>query len=118
MKNTSNLTCDQLHQKAMDFAHMAVKAKKQGLKTEAQEHFDQAFNLEKQAAMTLAPDFNAEPSRSILFRSAAFLALQAQQYREAERMAAFGLIGQPPPEIAAELREAFQESQAHLKLVA
>ena len=113
-----NSQCNEFHQKAMNAAYLALQAKKQDQKTAAKNHFNQAFTYEKQAAMTLATAFTAEPSRSVLFRSAAFLALQAEQYREAERMAAFGLIGNPPKEIADELRQAFNQSQVHLQLVA
>lgn len=118
MNRTAKLSCDQLHQKAMHFAELALKAAHTGTKESVVPHFQKAFDYEKQAAMTLANQFEAEPSRSVLFRSAANLAIKAQLYREAERMAAFGLIGNPPAEIARELREAFNESQAFLKLVA
>ncbi len=40
---------------------------------------------------------------SYLFRSAACLALDFKNYREAERMIAFGLSGNPPPEILEKL---------------
>ncbi|MEN0051190.1 MAG: hypothetical protein AAF806_29265, partial [Bacteroidota bacterium] len=61
---------------------------------------------------------DAEPSRSILFRSAAFLAIKAEQYSEAERMAAFGLIGNPPSDIADELCSAMDQIFPHLKIAA
>ena len=118
MNQTAQPTVNQLNQKAMDLAHQAVTAEKQQLKTKAKANFKAAFEAEKQAALTLMFDFSKEPSRSILFRSAAFLAIKAELYREAERMAAFGLCGNPPDEIAHELRDAFNQSQQHLKLVA
>ena len=62
--------------------------------------------------------WNADSNLKEQKPSASFLAIKAKKYREAERMAAFGLIGNPPVEIAAELREAFNESLTHLKLVA
>lgn len=118
MKNPSTFTCDQLHQQAMDFANLAVNAQKAKQAQKALQYFEQAFNAEKQAAMTLAYDFSKEPSRSVLFRSATFLALKAEKYQEAERMAAFGLIGNPPAEIANELRDALNEVLSHLKVAA
>jgi phage-related minor tail protein len=49
-------------------------------------------------------DFEIEPTRSVLFKSAATLALKGNLYREAEKMASFGLAGNPPEEVASELR--------------
>lgn len=118
MSQATNLTCDQLHQKAMDFANNGLMAEKQGNKAQALKQYMDAFQYEKQAAMTLAYDFSIEPSRSVLFRSAAYLAIKAKKYSEAERMAAFGLIGNPPSEIAQELREALKETFKHLKIAA
>lgn len=70
----------------------------------AEETFHLSKDWEKQSAMTLAYQFEAEPIRSILFRSAAWLAVKAKLFEQAERMAAFGLIGTPPTEIVEELR--------------
>jgi len=118
MKENAAKKCNQLHQQAMEFADKALLSEKKAKPTQAKKQYAQAFQLEKQAAMLLATDYSIEPSRSVLFRSAAFLAIKANQYREAERMAAFGLTGNPPSEIAQELRSAFQQSQQHLQLVA
>ena len=118
MNQTAKPSCDQLHQEAMHYAELAVKEEKMGEKDKAIHYFQKAYHLENQAAMMLAYQLEAEPSRSVLFRSAAYLAIKATKYRKAERMAAFGLIGYPPSEIAIELRAAFKESQTHLKLVA
>ena len=49
---------------------------------------------------------NSEPTRSILYRSAAWLALDANLPHEAIRLAERGLAGSPPPAIAVELEEA------------
>ena len=46
-----------------------------------------------------------EPSRSVLLRSAASLAFECHELREAERLASQALGGEPPSEIAQELRE-------------
>ena len=43
------------------------------------------------------------------YRSAASLALQCQQFREAERLIATALSGNPPVEIAEELRELLEK---------
>jgi len=118
MNQSASLNINQLHQQAMELANKAMLANKQKEMTKSKAYFKEAFEMEKQAAMMIMFDFSKEPSRSVLFRSAAFLALKAELYREAEKMAAFGLCGNPPAEIATELRNAFNQSQRHLKLVA
>ena len=60
-----------------------------------------SYLLEKQAA----EQSQTEPTRSVLYRSAATLALDCGEYREAERLVAAALAGTPPEAIANELRE-------------
>jgi len=81
---------------------------------EAQSKYLKAFEYEKAAALLLVNEYSQEPSRSVLFRSAASLLLnlpfQNDTYlRKAEQMVAFGLSGNPPEEIATELRQIWQE---------
>jgi len=52
-----------------------------------------------------APDLALEPTRSVLHRSAAALAWQCGEYREAERLITTALSGAPPEVIADELRD-------------
>lgn len=68
-----------------------------------------AFELETAAAQQVRDDFSAEPTRSILYRSAASLAMQIGEYREAERLIASALVGDPPQEIANELRDLLEQ---------
>lgn len=70
----------------------------------ARDLYAQAFMLERQAVESLIPLMELEPTRSVFLRSAASLAVQIGEYREAERLVAHALTGNPPPEIAAELR--------------
>ena len=89
----------------------------------AQSKYLAAFEYEKAAAMLLVNEYNQEPTRSVLFRSAANLLLNLpnpdiEHFRLAERMVAFGLSGNPPEEIAEELREAWWELMEHLKQTA
>jgi hypothetical protein len=49
-----------------------------------------------------------EPTRSVLYRSAASLALDCSEFAEAERLIASGLAGYPPSEIAEELRDLYE----------
>ena len=64
--------------------------------------------------MSYTPDFmqNPEPGLSILYRSAASLAIQCGRYREAEQLIAKALSGNPTEEIARELRQLLQNIYA------
>jgi hypothetical protein len=99
---TQNVNCiETLHHAAMDLADKADRASAD----EKPALYLRAFQLERDAAELLKGAFNYEPSRSILYRSAASLAAQAGNDRECRRLAKEGLVGNPPPGIAAELRE-------------
>ena len=65
----------------------------------------EAFENERQAAELLTDAYEYEPTRSILFRSAATLALDCADYGETNRLAAAGLAGNPPMAVAQELRD-------------
>ncbi|MCK5524038.1 MAG: hypothetical protein KAI83_12975 [Thiomargarita sp.] len=98
---------NELHEKAMKMAQAAFVARMQGELENVKQFSYHAFEYERKAAMLLLNDYDVEPTRSVLFRSAASLALNFGDYREAERMIALGLLGNPPPEILEELRELF-----------
>jgi hypothetical protein len=104
----------EIHDRAMDIAELAFVAKYKGDLVEFEKLSRQALELESQAAKMLEKDFEAEPTRSVLYRSAASLALNCKEYREAERLVAMGLIGNPPPEIVEELRELLEQTQHYL----
>jgi hypothetical protein len=97
------------HLQAMNFAQDALVFTIKGDTQKANALYEKAFDLEKQAALSLLDKENVEPTRSILFRSAAALAKKCQKFREAEKMIAFGLSGNPPEEIALELREIYND---------
>lgn len=92
---------NELHQQAMELAEQAFAARRQSDLTAARSLARQAYQLEQQAAALS----QTEPTRSVLHRSAATLALDCGEYREAERLIAAALAGSPPPAIANELRE-------------
>ncbi len=98
---------NELHEKAMEIAERGFLAEKKGQIDQAKQFSSQAYEYECEAAMLLLNDYEIEPTRSVLFKSAACLALDFENYREAERMIALGLLGNPPPEILEELRELF-----------
>ena len=93
-----------LHREAMRLVDEAESARRNGNGQMARERLRQAFDHERQAADLVAGDRSQEPTRSVLHRSAASLALQCGALREAERLIAAGLSGNPPEEIAEELR--------------
>lgn len=103
------MTFKELHNKAMDLAFYGDRAKNIGDEEKAKELYHDAFEAERQAAFEARDKGNPEPGLSILFRSAASLALQCGELREAERIIAHALAGNPNNETAAELRELLLE---------
>lgn len=96
---------NELHQQAMELAEKAFVARRQKKRDDARALSYQAFLLEKQAA----ENAQTEPTRSVLHRSAATLARDCEEYREAERLIAAALYGDPPEVIANELRQLLDE---------
>ncbi|BAY47295.1 hypothetical protein SAMD00079811_49130 [Scytonema sp. HK-05] len=103
----------ELHQQAMDLAEMAEVAKLRGNLTQAEQLSRQAFEKELQAAQLIASDVEAEPTRSVLHRSAATLAIDCGKIDSAERLIAIALSGNPPQEIAEELKDLFVQMNIH-----
>jgi hypothetical protein len=87
----------------------AESARRIGNPQLARERIRQAFDRERQAADLAAADLAKEPTRSVLHRSAASLALECGELREAERLIAAALSGDPPDEIAEELRDLLEQ---------
>ena len=96
-----------LHRQAMDLAEQADLKKLRGETSQAQELLQQALKLESEAAGMVANDITAEPTRSVLHRSAATLAVECGELSLAERLIARALAGAPPSGIAAELKDLF-----------
>jgi hypothetical protein len=111
--SASKLT--RLHRKAMRLSHEADAALDLD---EALRLRSLAFEAEKAAALTLFSSFSEEPARSVLFRSAAVLAMECNNLSEAGRLAAAGLSGQPPGRIADELHRVWDRAVLgrHLRL--
>ncbi|MBN3943774.1 MAG: hypothetical protein V7L21_32495 [Nostoc sp.] len=97
----------ELHQQAMDLAEMAQVAKLRGDFTSASQLSREAFEKERLAAELIAGDLEAEPTRSVLHRSAATLAIECGENHTAERLIAIALSGNPPTDIAEELKDLF-----------
>jgi hypothetical protein len=101
-------TIQVLHQKAMEFAEQAEVAKLRGAsRARVQELLREAFEQECQAADQVATLLDAEPTRSVLHRSAAALAIDCGEVQMAERLITTALAGNPPMEIAIELKDLF-----------
>ena len=102
-----------LHERAMDLAEAAVVARTQGDEVTARRRFQEALKWDAEAAALIAPHLDEEPMRSVLHRSAGSLALNCEQYRAAEKLLAVGLAGDPPAEVADELRDLLEQVYAH-----
>jgi hypothetical protein len=106
------------HRQAMEQTDLAHAARRQGDEVLALRYFRNAYELEAQAAAAFASRLDAEPTRSVLFRSAATLALDAKLLPEAEKLVCTALSGNPPEEIADELRDLLEQIyfERHLAL--
>ncbi|PKD17658.1 hypothetical protein APR41_05470 [Salegentibacter salinarum] len=93
-----------LHRLAMDNAEMAILSKRKGDLEKFDYYSKDALEYEKQAAIELFSE-QVEPTRSVLFRSAGYLALDNADYVEAQKLYEYALEGNPPTEIISELRE-------------
>jgi hypothetical protein len=105
-----------LHRQAMERTDLALAAKQKGEMGTALVFFQEAFDLESKAALLLLDDLESEPTRSVLFRSAATLALDCNRIVEAERLIFSALIGRPPAPIAEELRDLLEQVNSQRQL--
>jgi hypothetical protein len=90
-----------LHRTAMELAQQAEMAPDT---SRSQDLFRAAFEKERQAAELIEDRIDLEPTRSVLFRSAASLAMDCRDFAEAERLLEKGLAGRPPADLAEEMR--------------
>ena len=107
---------EEYHQRAMNVAERAF-TKKLRRGGEVEPLFQEAFELERHAAQLISAELEFEPSRSVLHRSAAALALQCGEIRAAEQLICTALAGNPPEEIADELRDLLAEVLEKLRRV-
>jgi tetratricopeptide (TPR) repeat protein len=107
-----------IHRQAMEQSDLALLEKRKGSVEAAARHLQSAFELESQAANALLNELDAEPTRSVLYRSAATLAKDCGRYLEAEKLINRAMGGNPPGEIADELRDLLEQVnfQRHLEL--
>ena len=107
-----------LHQQAMALADLALIESMKSNNSSALDLYNQAFALERDAAIEARTSGAGEPTISVLHRSAATLALDAGQVREAERLVAAALALDPPDALADELRDLLEQVhfRRHLSL--
>ena len=82
-----------LHEQAMDLAEQAAIKKLRGDSSGMEEILQRALALEAKAAGMVADDMEAEPTRSVLHRSAATLAVQCGELKQAEKLIAVAQLG-------------------------
>lgn len=92
------------HNEAMDLAQMARIAAGQGETEKSVTMFCQAFEKEREVAMTAYRNQHPQPGLAILLQSAAHLAVTCKQPREAEKLIGLALSGDAPSEIRHDLR--------------
>lgn len=106
-----------LHDKAMGYHDKAMVAKRSGNQRIYKALLRKAYRMEKRAAMKLLHALSVEPSRSILFKSAACLATECERYRDADSLICYGLHGNPPEDVANELRKLLNQVREKLTWV-
>jgi hypothetical protein len=112
------MTIKQLHRKAMNLTQDAIVATEKGQDIEASGFYLEAFEYESKAAIILNDQVENEPTRSIIIRSAANLALECGLIRDAEKLVTLGLSGNPKEREAEELRNLYEDINLvrHLKI--
>jgi hypothetical protein len=87
----------ELHQQAMDLAEMAQISRLRNDSISATQLFRQAFEKEQLAAKLIVHDLTAEPTRSVLHRSAASLAMDCGDTHEVRKANYISFIRKPTP---------------------
>jgi hypothetical protein len=114
--NNQNQRIDIWHEEAMDFAEMALFAKRRGELYNYFRFIQRALNYEKAAAKLLISDYNKEPTRSILYKGAIHFALNLDHFSEARQLINEALVGELPVEITEELAKLHGEIQQKEKI--
>ena len=107
---------EELHNKAMALADQADAARRRRDPVRASEYLRAALTCEREAALRLHALPDAPPAAlALLVPSAASLAFELGDAREAERLIARALSGDPPPTLAEELRELWERVRPQLR---
>ncbi len=105
----------EFHEQAMMLSDQAMVARHHGEKERAIALSYQAFEYESQAAALIPNEKASEPTRSILYCSAASLAYDAKKLLEAQQLIVEGLSGYPSPHIKQALKSLYEKNQAELQ---
>ncbi len=97
-------TVSRLHKEAMDYTDRSFTARRLNDRNGFLYFSKLAYEKEKEAAQLLK-DEDIEPTRSILYRSAATLAFRCEMHQEAKRLIYKALAGNPPDDIEEELND-------------
>lgn len=114
--NLSTMDIRELHNEAMYKAELGDIQKYQGNSEYAIDLYAQAYELEKNAACIALEHHMGEPTISILLKSAASLAMRCSLNRDAEKLIGLALSGEPPRDIAEELRNMLETVNFHRHL--
>lgn len=104
-------TARELHKEAMILVN---KANSLDNKESSIELLKKALIIESEAAMLLYANFQAEPTRSVLFRSAATIAYNCGDYNSCERLTYCGLSS---PNVPLEIKEELIEIKNELESI-
>ena len=107
-------TWEDFHDEAMTVAGDALRHKRRGEHDDAKREFKRALDLEREALARM--DGVEEPIYSTMYRSAASLALDCEEFRLAEQIASKALAGDPPEFLVWELREVVERANFHTHL--
>jgi len=108
----------ELHDQAARLAQLSMVARHQGELEQAKDLARQAYGYESRAAELVADDKSSEPTRSILYLSAASLAYQCKEFQAAQRLIAKGLSGYPPPQVEEDLKDLYEQVKFEYNLQA
>src|SRR4029077_6415777 len=89
----------ELHDRAMDLFEQGLLAARAGNSDKSRRLFNEALENEAAAADSVSADYELEPTRSILHRSAASMALRVGDVQKAKRYVDAGLAGNAPEDI-------------------
>ncbi len=98
-----------LHRQAMEHADAAMYFQSHGDEARFLAETELALDLEERAAGMLPCADSSEPTRTVLLRSAATLALRCRQLRRAERLVAQALLGSGPEALLDEVRDVLEQ---------
>jgi hypothetical protein len=102
-------TVRELHDKAAELVQQAMMARYEGERERAEDLARRAYEYEVQAVELVPDNESSEPTRSILYLSAASLAYQCKEFQNAQRLVAKGLSGYPPPKVKQDLKDLFEQ---------